>query len=302
MPPDEDEPPQSEQRLAVRDPLPTNVVPPTGIDVAAAHAILKRPETRKFVKSRIKGRVPSAHVEDLVQETLREAFEALGKSPPDRLEAMDAWLSTIARRVVADFLTKRNRRKEYEGPMPPEQGDEGDDQTTHDDGSEVEPPKVPTELVSDPRESDDEEEAAVDGWLVRQWIARQVENNPRDRETFDILLDYAQGQKTYEEIANERGMTSTALRSRIFEFKRRYVPRYKRWRNRALVWVFVGGAMAIVAAILLWLLLRPPEIGPDPSKVPPRRAPLPSATVSAPPPFEPAEPPQPPVRDMKPRQ
>jgi DNA-directed RNA polymerase specialized sigma24 family protein len=237
---------------------------------------------------------------------LREAFEALGKSPPERLEAMYGWLSTIARRVVADFLTKRNRRKEYEGPMPPEQRDEGGDETTHDDGSGIEAPKVPTELLFDPRESDDEEEAEVDGWLVRQWIARQVENNPRDRETFDILLEYAQGEKTYEEIASERGMTSTALRSRIFEFKRKYVPRYKRWRNRALVWVFLGGVVAVVvAAILLWLLLRPAAIGPDPSKVPPRPAPVPSATASAPPPFEPAEPPQPPrlpARDMKPRQ
>jgi RNA polymerase sigma factor (sigma-70 family) len=302
MPPDEEELTQSEERLTTGDPLPTNVVQLSGVDAAAARAILTSPETRKFVRNLIKGKVPSAHVSDLVQETLREALEALGKSPPDRLEALHGWLSTIARRVVADFLTKRNRRKEYEGPMPPGARDEGGEEATDDDGREIGPPKLPTELLYDPREGDDEEEAAVDGWLVRQWIARQVANNPRDRETFEILLEYAQGEKTYEEIASERGMTSTALRSRIFEFKKKYVPRYKRWRNRALVWTFLGGVAVVAAAIVLWLLTRPAEIGPDPSKVPPRPAPAPSATVSAPPPFEPAEPPQPPVRDMKPRQ
>jgi hypothetical protein len=181
--------------------------------------------------------------------------------------------------------------------------DEGDGRSTDDGQNDPGRPRPPPEPSWDPR--DDEGEAAVGGWLVRQWIERQVAKNPRDRETFAILLEHAQGEKTYQQIAGERGMTLTALSSRIFEFKQKYIPRYKRWRSRTMVWVMLGGAVVIaVAAIVLWLLLRrPAEIGPDPSKLPPPPpAPVPSATLSVPPPFEPAEPPRPPVRDMKPRQ
>lgn len=131
----------------------------------------------------------------------------------------------------------------------------------------------------------------MDPWLVRHWLAQQVANDPRDKETFEIVLEHAQGGKTYQHIAREREMTLTALSSRIFEFKCKYIPRYKKWRNRTVLLLLLGGAAVIVAIVVLWLLRRPDAIGPDPSWVPPSKAPAPSATASTPPRFDQALPP-----------
>ena len=50
-------------------------------------------------------------------------------------------------------------------------------------------------------------------------------------------------------------MTLTVLSSRVFAFRQKYAPRYKRERDRVLILLLLFG-VAIVA-IVLWLLSRP---------------------------------------------
>ena len=186
-----------------------------------------------------------------MQDVLAEALKAADRSPPAHEDLMSSWLATIARRVVADFLAQRARRAKYEGDMPDEpEGEPGapDGAAGVEASEDDEPPAFP-EPSYDPRAAGDDE-GEVDAWLVRQWLEKQVAGDPRDEETLAILLEHAQGEKTYQAIARERGMTLPALSNRIFEFKSRYIPRYKRWRNRAVLLLVLGG-VAIVAEIVL---------------------------------------------------
>jgi DNA-directed RNA polymerase specialized sigma24 family protein len=242
-----------------------NIIPLQTVSREAVRAYLARVETMTKVRAIVAARVPATNVDDLVQDSLREALESADRAPPHRADALGAWVAAIARRVVADFLQQRARRAKYQGPMPDEE----------DDAQRPEP-------GYDPRESADDK-SEVHGWLVRQWLEQQVADHPRDKETFEILLEHAREARTYQEIADERGMALTALSSRIYEFKYKYIPRYKRWRNRAVLLVLLGAAV-IVAVIVMWLLRRPPEIGPDPSIAPPRM-PAPSVTASSPEPL-----------------
>ena len=93
-------------------------------------------------------------------------------------------------------------------------------------------------------------------------------------------------------------MTLTALSSRIFEFKGKYLPRYKRERDRSILLILLLGASLVAVGVALWLLLHRAQITPP--VVPVGPAPVPSVTASAAP-FDPAvSPPQPP-QDAKPK-
>jgi DNA-directed RNA polymerase specialized sigma24 family protein len=273
--------------VSVNDPSFANVTALHGVTPEALRAFLSRVETRTMLMSIVASKVPMADVENLVQDAIREALETSDRNLPDREEALRAWLATIARRVVADFFVKRARRAKYEGPMPDyAAADEGDD-----DESEHGKPPAPPEPSYDPRAAEDGD-GEVHGWLVREWLEKQVGAHPRDRETLAIVLEHGAGKKTYEQIAEEHGLTPAALSSRIFEFKAKYTPRYRRWRNRALTLIFLGGAAIAAIVVALWIMWsRPAEIGPDRAPPRPSAVPVPSATASATPePFEPALP------------
>jgi DNA-directed RNA polymerase specialized sigma24 family protein len=263
--------------------------PPTG---TAILAMLSHPQTRREVTRIVAAKVPPACVADLVQDALVKALKAADRSPPAHEDRLPGWVATITRRVVADFLAQRARRARYDGDLPDEPEDEpgAPDGAAGVEASADDEPLGFPEPSYDPRAAEDEE-GRVDAWLVRQWLEKQVAADPRDRETFAILLEHAQGGRTYRDIARARGTTLTALSSRIFEFKGRYLPRYRRWRSRAVLLLLLGGAAIVVEiVILLWLLRAPrgPLIGPDPYRPVPV---APSATVVAPPPFDQALPP-----------
>jgi RNA polymerase sigma factor (sigma-70 family) len=282
-PDDEENAPQSGT-----GPSSAKVIPLHRASMDARRALLARADMRDMVRAIVATRVPSQHVEDIVQDANEEALRALERTPPSRDEALPAWLAQIARRVAADFLAQRARRSKYEGPMPEEPAEAhwGDAES----GQSERPHRAP-EPSHDPRIDD---AAELHPWLARRWLEHEVAGDPRDKETFEIVFEHAQGEKTYQQIAAERGMTVTALSSRIFEFKQAYIPRYKRWRNRAIIVILLGAAAVLVAAVVLWRLLqRPDSIGPDPSIAPPPQLPIPSASASAPEPFEPALPTRP---------
>jgi DNA-directed RNA polymerase specialized sigma24 family protein len=239
-------------------------------------------------------------IDDIVNDTFEEALKAAVQAPPRNAATLPAWIGTIGRRVIADFHAKRERREKYEAPMPIEPVDS----ELPDDGSPNAPVQAwspdegPPErlLTYDPR-------SAPEGWpngegRVVRWLERKVAKSPRDRETFEILLEKAREGKTYGQIADERGMTLTALSSRIFEFKGKYLPRYKRDRDRSILLILLLGASLVAVAVALWLLLHRPQVTPPVMPVAP--APVPSVTASAAP-FEPAVSPPPPPQDAKPK-
>ena len=213
-------------------------------------AFLARAETRGWVAAIVRERVPAKDADDLAQDALAEALKAFVRAPPAKEEVLVAWIATIARRVVADFLKKRGRRRKYEGSMP-------DDPDSRESESESSSADDESDRVAEP--SYDPREGSVDdlelkGRSLLQWLERQVAHSPRDRETLEILLEHGLGQKTYQTIADERGITLTVLSSRIFEFRNKYVARYKRERERTwlLLLLFLFGAA--VVAVLVWLL------------------------------------------------
>ena len=254
------------------------VIPLNRRATQAVVAFLERIKTRNFVASLVRAKVPAADVEDVVHDALEEAVEALKRSPPTREEAVSGWLASITHRTVADYHAKRARRAKYEGPMPVEARDEDD-----------EPSGRRSEPSYDPRAED----ADVDGRAF-DWLEREVASHPRDRETFEIMLEHYRTRKAYQQIAGERGLSLTAVSQRIFVFKGKYVPRYRRWRRERMLWLLLFGGAALIAASILaiWLLGRSEPVRPDILPLP-----RPSATAT-PEPFDPAlGPPAPPRRD-----
>jgi DNA-directed RNA polymerase specialized sigma24 family protein len=225
----------------------------TSVTSEAFAAFLARPDTRRWVLSIVKDKIPVDHVEDVAQDALAEALKAFVKAPPSRDEVLIVWIATITRRTVADFWKKRGRRRKYEGNMPvgpdaPALDLAYDSESTFED-DEGEP--AAAEPSYDPREGSVDDLELKGGFLFR-WLERQVAKSPTDRETFEIVLEHGLGDKTYQTIAKERGLTLTVLSSRIFEFRKKYIPRYKRERNRAVLLLLLFGAA--VVAIIVWLL------------------------------------------------
>ncbi len=263
-------------------------------------AFLARPTTHEQIRALAAREAPAHVVEDIIHDTVEEALRAAARAPPRDAAVLPAWIGTLARRVIADLHAKRKRREKYEGSMPTEPVEScSSDEGSPDGGSPFAPvqswspdegPPPALAPTYDPRE-------AQDGWPNREdrvvrWLEQKVARNPRDRETFEILLERAREGKTYGQIAEERGMTLTALSSRIFELKGKYLPHYRRERDRSIVLLLLWGTGIVVALVGLWLFLHRGQVAPPILRVPP--APAPSATASAAP-FDPAlSPPQPP--------
>jgi DNA-directed RNA polymerase specialized sigma24 family protein len=215
---------------------------------AVFQAFISHADTRRRVLGIAYKRVPRKDAEDVAQDALAEALRAFERSPPARDEVLLDWISIIARRVVADFTIKRNRRRTYEGDLPKEGGRDFDaGENAHLPGPGPHPMAAPSYGAHVDR--------TLESRRLFRWLEGQVAGHPRDRETLALIIEHGMGKKTYQAIADERGMTLTSLSSRVFEFKQKYVPRYQRERNRALLILLLFLAAGV--ALLLWLLTRP---------------------------------------------
>ncbi|HTB74666.1 MAG TPA: sigma-70 family RNA polymerase sigma factor [Polyangiaceae bacterium] len=224
---------------------------PAAVTPAAFRAFISRPDIRKMVLGIVKKRSPPQSEEDLAQDVLAEALRAFERSPPGREEVLVDWLKTIAQRVVADSTRKRKRRGKYEGDMP-------EDYDADVDGGDMPAggDRRPIAMEGyDPRA-----DATLEGRRVLRWLEKQVGENPRDRETLAIILEHGMGKKTYQAIADERRITLAALSSRVFEFKQKYIPRYRRERERTVLLLLLLFALGF--GLLLWFLSRPAR-GPE---------------------------------------
>jgi DNA-directed RNA polymerase specialized sigma24 family protein len=245
----------------------------------AMRSLLGLAGTRRLITSIVKDRVPEEEVDDIVQSVMAEALRA--PALPYRTEALLAWLATIARRQSAQFLRKRARRAKYEGPMPDDAPDVDDEVF------------VPRGLTFDPNDPSDDPELEAQTKL--DWLRDEVAGDVRDHETLDMILEHYVGKKTYAHIAEARELPLTAVSWRIFAFKTKYIPRYKRWRRqRALLLIFFALGVAALVAVLasvFWPRARREPIGPDPAPPPAPPSQMPTRTLA--PPFEPALPTEP---------
>jgi len=263
---DDEDGPRSDVRPAV-----ASVAPPSPEDGPAAGISEKdlhdyvaqgsvQDSIRRVVGARVERGASPALVDDLVQEAILTMLTA--KSRPSSMETAAGWVSTVTVRTVANHY----RRDE-----------------TH---------RVWLDREEDVEQQPGEpEEAPDERWLVAPWLAPILEHHPADRATYELLVYKARTGKTYRDVAADHGITTSALKSRVHDFKKRYE---SRWRRRQAMLVVLVLAAVATALLLAWLLSRPAQpakIGPDPSPPPP--LPVPSATASAPtPPFEPALPPR----------
>jgi DNA-directed RNA polymerase specialized sigma24 family protein len=215
-------------------------------------AFLVHADTRRWVLAIVHQKVPADEVEDLAQDALAEAARAFERAPPSKDDVLVVWIATITRRVVADYWRKRGRRRKYEGPMPraPAAPSSAWDSESRFTGGEARPIAQPSR---DPREGR-VDQLDLEGTFLFRWLEGQVASHSLDRETFELVLEHGLREKTYQRIADERGIPLTVLSSRIFEFKKKYIPRYKRAKERAVLLIILFGV--VIVALGVWLLSR----------------------------------------------
>ena len=289
-PDDDDAPEGDDEACAPGEPLPLEIV----------RAFLARKETVAWVFARVRAKVPEPLVEEIAQDALARALRSAHTATDE--SALGAWTGTITDREIADAHKKRKRRGTFEGPMPeaPLPRDEAGEPVA-DDSVEAEEARAAFDPSYDPARDD----VRVQGWLMCRYLEQAVRGNARDAETLSWMMAWADGDKTYEQIAAERRISPGAIAKRVFLFKEKYLPRYRRYRNGMIVlWLTV----AVAVGVAVWLLLRPRAGAVEPIHADPDFKPLPSASAPpvAPPdrPFEPAGPtgsPEPAKPPLKPR-
>jgi RNA polymerase sigma factor (sigma-70 family) len=223
-----DDPPASERIVAAR---PVADVPPAAAEPqadqamrAALHAHVSRPDTLAAMRKKIAGKVRPDDVDDVLQTAVEKAIST--RSLPRSQDRIPGWVRTVVRRAIARYYRRKQAREEREGL---------------------------TDLIDEYVDPSTEEGFRIDGWMV-PWLEKQVAGDDRDEELFDMLLEKAHTGMTYDELAAKHGLTTAALHSRLFRFKKKYGPRYDRAKRNAILLV-LGGVLAIVAlAIALWLL------------------------------------------------
>jgi hypothetical protein len=261
---------------------------------AELDAFLALPETRRRAAGILGAHAPRKLVEELLHDAVNDELAA--RMPP-RIGRMQPWFDKCCRNVAARDYRKRKRRAKYEGEMPsaPVQRDEAGEPIPVEAADPVADP--------DPSTHPDDDGPRAEGLVFCTWMRHAVADDPSDRQTWEMMEEWADGEdekKTYLTIALSRGITEAAFKKRAQRLKEKYLPRYRRWRNRAILLLVLG--VALVGALVWWIVTRQK---PEPTPRPPPLAPIPSASGSPPDtPFEPALPtsprPAPPAPPPKP--
>jgi len=258
---------------------------PKGAMRAAWRRFLSRKDVYAWVHSHVAAKVDAYNAPEVAGDALTEAIRTTALPDSDEEGVLWAWLRTIVDRGIADFHEKRATRKKYEGDMPrvPVKVDEAGEpvDSTYDDDVEDRDPS------HDPRAPD----RRVEGFLLRLYLKQAVKGNARDEETLSWIIQWTDEGKGYQEIADAAGVSRAKVEARVHRFKHKYLARYEKWRDRAIVLVVLLGAVLLLV-LLAWLLDRPKAIE-QPTREP---APVPAdaATVLAPlPDFDNAWPTQP---------
>lgn len=260
---------------------------------------LSRLDVHKSVIGSVAKKVSEYYREAVAQDCLEEALAAKSlpyahKDPVAQDKGMQAWLGTLVDRKVADHHEWLRTRKEHEGEMPtaPVKRDEAGEPIEGDD-------EAVTDI--DPSHDPRAEDRRMEGILLKQFLEHAVRGNPRDEETCSWVFAWTDEDKSYEQIAKDAKLTTAAVYSRVHEFKNKYLPRYKRFRNRAILLILLFAAAVAWVIYTLWPRTEPIQPARD------FKWPVPSASASAGPPPDdsfnnalPTPPPQPPPQPLKP--
>jgi DNA-directed RNA polymerase specialized sigma24 family protein len=200
---------------------------PTGLTAAELRAFLGLPATqariRAVVVARVKGKAPGALIEDLVQQANVDALTA--SSRPRSMATAMGWLGTLTARAVVNHFRRDAVHARY-----------------------LEPEVDLDELPSGP----DEPISSAPEWLLTDWLRPRVAGNPREQETYELLVYKAKTGKTHAQVATDHGMTEGALKSRIRALKMKYEPQWRR-RQRTFILLILAGVAAAIA-VIAWLL------------------------------------------------
>ncbi len=142
---------------------------------------------RRALVAMVRGRVPPHEVDEIVQETLADAFAS--KSAPAETDALERWVRGIARHKVADY--HRRARREIA----------------------VEPDALPTADVSD--------HSAHEAADLLRWAERE---SKRDA-TLDWLLREGDGEKL-QSIAEDARVPAATVRKRVERLRRHFRVRW----------------------------------------------------------------------------
>jgi DNA-directed RNA polymerase specialized sigma24 family protein len=222
-----EDPPASGQVVALRPAADAPATPPKSPAAeamrAAVSAYVSRPDTLAAIRKKIAAKVPRHDVDDVVQTAVETALSA--RCPPLSQDRIPGWVHTVVRRAIARYHRRKQARDEKEGL---------------------------TDLIDEHVDPSTEEGFKIDGWMV-PWLEKQVAGDDRDEELFDMLLEKAHSDMTYEELAARHGMTIAALNSRVFRFRKKYGQRYERAKRNTIL-LLLGAVLAIALAIALWIL------------------------------------------------
>jgi DNA-directed RNA polymerase specialized sigma24 family protein len=236
-------------------PLPSTGTPkpPTG---AAAPGVTREElwafvaleSTQDRIRQVVHANVPRGTPRDVFEEIVQKAnMRALETKFRARTSAtLRPWISKIAERAALDHF-RRN-----------------DVQLRREDRS-IDVEQVPPEPADAPAGADEFDTAP---WMVSQWLEKRVANHPGDKRTFDLIVQKARENKTYEQLAAERGETVTALKNRVHELKKKYLPLRRRHEERRDAYLFLlrfGRQLlyvAAAAALILFALLYSLRLGP----------------------------------------
>jgi len=150
-----------------------------GHDVERARA-LADPELRRALERVVKGRLPAAEVDDVVQDTLAEALAS--RSAPAEKEALRRWVFGIARHKVADYFRKRR--------------------------------EVPEEDLEAPAAS-----APHGARDLVEWVEKVVPQSERSKQTLEWMAREGEGEKL-ETIAQEAKVPAPRVRQRVSRLRR----------------------------------------------------------------------------------
>jgi DNA-directed RNA polymerase specialized sigma24 family protein len=141
---------------------------------------------RRALVAMVRGRVPPHEVDEIVQETLADAFES--KTAPAEADALERWVRGIARHKVADYHRRAKREVT------------------------VEPDSLASARVTDGSAHD-----AAD-------LLRWAEKESNDA-TLDWLLREGDGEKL-QSIADEARVPAATVRQRVARLRRHYRARW----------------------------------------------------------------------------
>lgn len=227
---------------------------------AELHAFLSDPSTRALAIRIIARRVPPQDAADLAHEAIAESK---GAARRPRKGNARAWFAQICRWRAARLLERRRFEGQFVTPLlePRYAKDEA--------GYDLED-QDPIEDCDPSHDPERDRSFHADVMLLRAWVERNV-TDPEKLQTFAWMCEWAEGEKTYADIAAQNGISLGALNKRVERFKLEIQEPYRRWRNNML-WLMLGGGtllVGIVVAIVHWLLApSAPEVRPDPAFAP----------------------------------